>query len=287
MVKKVTKKKVVKNKVVKKTKKVKSPKLVLRNNKQIAMDFATKVHKKFDSIVKATILFGSEAKNQAKSTSDIDIIILIDDVAINWDIELIAWYREELAKIVEASKYSKDLHINTIKLSTWWDDLLHGEPVVINVLRYGEALIDLGGFFNPLKGLLLQGKVRSTPEAVYSALQRAPSHLARSKSAEIGAIEGVYWTMVDSAQALLMTIGKLPASPEHITKMLKENFVDKKLMKMELVIWYRDIYSLHKSIAHREIHEIKGVELDKWHDRAETFLNVTTKIIDRILDSQN
>ena len=287
MVKKVTKKKVVKDKVVKKTKKVESPKLVLRNNKQIAMDFATKVHKKFDSIVKATILFGSEAKNQAKSTSDIDIIILIDDVAINWDIELIAWYREELAKIVEASKYSKDLHINTIKLSTWWEDLLHGEPVVINVLRYGEALIDLGGFFNPLKGLLLQGKVRSTPEAVYSALQRAPGHLARSKAAEIGAIEGVYWTMVDSAQALLMTIGKLPASPEHITRLLKENFVDKKLMKMELVIWYRDIYSLHKSIAHREIHEIKGVELDKWHDRAETFLNVTTKIIDRILDSQN
>ena len=139
MVKKATKKKIVKNKVVKKTKKVKSSKFVLRNNKQIAMDFAVKVHKKFDSVVKATILFGSEAKNRAKSTSDIDIIIIIDDVAINWDLELIAWYREELAKIVEASKYSKDLHINTIKLSTWWDDLLHGEPVVINVLRYGEA----------------------------------------------------------------------------------------------------------------------------------------------------
>ena len=277
---------VVKKKTAKKKfKKVKLTKLVLRNNKQIAMDFATKVHKKFDSVVKATILFGSEAKNEAKSTSDIDIIIVIDDVAINWDLELVAWYREELGKIVNTSKYSKELHINTIKLSTWWNDLLHGEPVVINVLRYGEALIDLGGFFNPLKGLLLQGKIRSTPEAVYSALQRAPSHLARSKAAEIGAVEGVYWTMVDSAQALLMTIGKLPPSPEHITKMLKENFVDKKMMSMELVTWYRDIYSLHKAIAHREIHEIRGIEIDKWQDRAEKFLSATTKIIDRILES--
>lgn len=287
MVEKVKKKKSVKKKVVKKIKKPKLTKLVLRNNKEIAMDFATKVHRQFDSIVKATVLFGSEAKNEAKSTSDIDVIIIIDDVAIDWDLELIAWYREELAKIIETSRYSKDLHINTIKLSTWWDDLLHGEPVVINVLRYGEALIDLGGFFNPLKGLLLQGKIRSTPEAVYSALQRAPAHLARSKTAEIGAVEGIYWTMVDSAQALLMTLGKLPPSPEHITKMLKENFVDKKLMKMDLVIWYRDIYSLHKAIAHREIHEIKGIDLDKWHDRAETFLNVTTKIIDRILETRN
>lgn len=282
----VVKKKITKKKIVKKVSKVKPRKLVLRNNKQIAMDFATKVHKKFDSVVKATILFGSEAKNEAKSTSDIDVIIVIDDVAINWDLELVAWYREELGKIVNASRYSKDLHINTIKLSTWWNDLLHGEPVVINVLRYGEALIDLGGFFNPLKALLLQGKIRSTPEAVYASLQRAPSHLARSKAAEIGAIEGIYWTMVDSAQAMLMTLGKLPPSPEHITKMLKENFVDKKLMSMELVTWYRDIYSLHKSISHGEISEVRGIEIDKWHDRAEKFLSITTKIIDKILETR-
>ena len=34
---------------------------------------------------------------------------------------------------------------------------MHGDPVVINILRYGEALIDYGGFFNPLKSLFFSG----------------------------------------------------------------------------------------------------------------------------------
>ncbi|PIN89890.1 hypothetical protein COU60_02235 [Candidatus Pacearchaeota archaeon CG10_big_fil_rev_8_21_14_0_10_34_76] len=258
----------------------------LNDEKDIAVDFASRVHKKFGDMIKATVLFGSQAKNKAKSTSDIDIIIVIDDVSINWDLELISWYREELAKLISAQKYSRDLHINTVKISTWWNDLMHGDPVVINILRYGEAIIDIGGFFNPIKALLIQGKIHSTPEAIYTALQRAPSHLARSRMAEAGAIEGIYWCMVDSAQAALMTIGKLPPSPEHLTRMLKENFVDSKMLPMEFAIWYRDLFALHKSIIHGEIHEIKGAEIDVWQDRGEKFLRKMTDIIDKLIESR-
>jgi uncharacterized protein (UPF0332 family)/predicted nucleotidyltransferase len=258
----------------------------LKTEKDLAMDFAAKVHRRFDSIVKATVLFGSQAKNKAVSSSDIDVIIIVDDAAINWDMELVAWYREELAKIISSDENSRDLHVNTIKLTTWWNDLLHGDPVVINVLRYGEALIDIGGFFNPLKALLLQGRIYSTPEAVYTALQRAPMHLARSKAAEIGAIEGVYWSMVDSAQAALITFGKLPPSPEHVTAMLKESFVDTGLLKMEYVAWFRDIFSLHKSISHGQVREIKGADIDAWQERAEYFMKKMSEIIDQLLESR-
>ncbi len=256
------------------------------SKRDVAADFAVKVHKKFDTIIKATIFFGSQAKHTAKPGSDTDIVIIVDDVSINWDLELIAWYREELGKLISAQRYSKELHIVTIKLSTWWNDLLHGDPVVINIIRYGEALIDLGGFFNPLKALLVQGKIHSTPEAVYNALQRAPMHLARSKYAEVGAIEGIYWCFVDSAQAALMTIGRLPPSPEHITAMLKKSFVDKKMLKMDYIIWYRDIFALHKSIMHREIKEIRGVQIDMWQERAEQFMKKMAEIIDQLIDIQ-
>lgn len=262
-------------------------KRTLRNEKDIAMDFAEKVHKKFDRMIKSSVLFGSQAKDTAKSNSDIDIILIIDDASINWDLELIAWYREELGKLIAGQSYSKDLHINTIKLTTWWQDLLHGDPVVINVLRYGEALIDSGGFFNPLKALLLQGRIRSTPEAVYNALQRAPAHLARSKMAIISSIEGVYWTMIDAAQAALITAGKLPPSPEHIPQMLKTTFVDSGMLRIDKVRALRDIYVLHKGIVHREIHEVKGEEIDKWQDIAEKFLYDMSKLIDQILESTN
>lgn len=253
--------------------------------KDIAADFALQVHKKFDRLIKASILFGSQSKGTANATSDIDIILIVDDASINWDIELVAWYREELAKIISASRYNQELHINTIKLTTWWQDLLYGEPVVINIIRYGDVLIDIGGFFNPLKALLIQGKIRSTPEAVYASLQRAPMHLARSRSAELSAIEGVYWSMIDAAQAALMTAGKMPPSPEHIPLMLKQTFVDKNMLSIEFVRLIKDIHLLHKGIMHGQIVDIKGADIDAWQINAEKFLQEVTSLISRMIET--
>lgn len=260
------------------------PTLKLRKEKDIAMDFATKAYKKFDKIIKSVVLFGSTAKQTAVTGSDIDIIIIIDDVAINWDQELIAWYRGELEKIIKANPYQQVLHINTVKLSTWWEDLMRGDPVVINVLRYGEAMLDMAGFFNPIKALLIKGKIRATPEAIYSALQRAPAHIARSKMSELGAIEGLYWAMVDSAHAALIAANVPPASPEHIPVDLKETFVDTKRLKMKYVVWYRDLLMLHKSIVHGEIKNLKGVEIDAWQDRAEEFLSVMAQLVKDLVE---
>lgn len=268
---------------------VKSPvkdKSDLRTEKEIAMDFAIRAHKKFDRIIKASVLFGSQAKNQATIGSDIDVILIVDDASINWDLELVSWYREELAKLVSSEEYAKELHINTIKLTTWWRDLLYGDPVVINIVRYGEALIDSGGFFNPIKALLLQGKIHSTPEAVYAALQRAPMHLARSKSSELNAIEGVYWTMIDSAQAALMMAGKIPPSPEHIPELLKETFVDSGLLKMNYVSAIKDIYNLHKLVSHAQVLSIKGSQIDDWQVTAEKFMSEMTRIIDSLIETK-
>ena len=256
----------------------------VKTERDIAMDFAMKAQRKFSNLIKASVLFGSQARNTQTSDSDIDIILVVDDATIKWDMELVAWYREELAKIISSSNYNRELHINTVKLTTWWQDLLYGDPVVINILRYGEALIDIGGFFNPLKSMLLDGKVRSTPEAVYAALQRAPMHLARSHAAMLGAIEGIYWTMADSAQAALITAGKMPPSPEHIPQYIKETFVDTDLLKVSHVNFFSDMYNLHKSISHGKTHDIKGNEIDKWQTLAENFMMEMTSIINKLLE---
>lgn len=261
-----------------------SPTLKLRKESDIAMDFATRVYKKFDKMVKSVILFGSTARQSAVVGSDIDIIIILDDVTINWDQELIAWYRQELDGIMRRNPYQKSLHINTVKLSTWWEDLIRGDPVILNILRYGEAMIDLAGFFEPLKYLLIKGKIRSTPEAIYSALQRAPAHIARSRFAELNSIEGLYWAMVDSAHAALMAANVPPASPEHVPVDLKEIFVNTGKLKMKYVVWYRDLLVLHKKIAHGQLKNLKGVEIDEWQDRAEEFLEVMAKLVKDLID---
>lgn len=260
------------------------PTLQLKKESDIAMDFATKAYKKFDKLLKSVILFGSTVKQTTVTGSDIDIILLIDDVSVNWDQELIAWYREELEKLIKSNPYPQALHINTVKLSTWWEDLMRGDPVVLNVLRYGEAMIDYGGFFNPLKNLLLKGKIKSTPEAIYSALQRAPMHIMRSRNAELSSIEGLYWSMVDSAHAALIAANVSPASPEHLAIDLKTTFVDEGKLDMKYVIWYRDLLVLHKKIAHGEIKELRGVEVDVWQDRAEEFLNAMANLVKNLIE---
>ena len=259
------------------------PTLKLKREHDIAMDFALKAYEKFEKSIKSIVLFGSTVKQSAVVGSDVDIIIIIDDVSIHWDQEMIAWYREELDRILRANPYQKALHINTIKLSTWWDDLLKGDPVVINVLRYGEALIDLGGFFEPLKFLLIQGKIKPTPEAVHNALQRAPLHLERSNQAELSAVEGLYWTMVDSAMAALIAASVSPPSPEHIPVDLKQTFVDVGMLNKKYVDWYRDLLILHKKILHGEIRELKGIQLDDWQERAEEFMKVMINLVQDII----
>src|SRR3990167_7509742 len=253
------------------------------NERDVALEFAMEVHKKFDKLVKASILFCSQTKHSATKGSDIDMILIVDDASINWDIELVAWYREELAKLIASNKHQNELHINTVKLTTWWQDLLYGDPVVINILRYGEALIDSGGFYNPIKALLLQGKIHSTPEAVHAALNRAPFHLLRSRMYEMSAIEGIYWAITDSSQAALMMAGKLPPSPEHIPQMLKETFVDTNMLKYSYVKIASEIYELHRAINHRKVQNIKGAEIDKWQEIAEDFLQQMGRLIEVLL----
>jgi len=268
-------------KKVVKTTKQNYPTLQFKLESEIAMDFAIKAYENFDKIIKSIVLFGSSVKNTAVAGSDIDIVIVIDDASIKWDQELIAWYREELDKLLKKNPYQKSLHINTIKLTTWWEDLMRGDPVILNILRYGEAMIDFGGFFEPLKFLLLNGKIKSTPESIYTCLQRAPTHLLRSRAAELGAIEGLYWAMVDSSHAALIAAGLSPASPEHVPNDLKETFVSTGKLKMKYVLWYRDLLILHKKISHGEITELKGVLIDDWQAKANEFVKVMADLVNQ------
>jgi len=259
------------------------PTLNLINETDIALAFARKVYQKFDKLVKSVVLFGSTVKKNNTAGSDIDIIIIIDDASVKFDAELTAWYRDGLGKIIQANPYKQELHINTVKLTTWWNDLLKGDPTVINIIRYGEELIDFGGFFRPLRILLQDGKISSTPEAIYTCLQRAPLHLENSKRAEISSVEGLYWAMVDSAHALLMTAKITPPSPEHIPQLLKETFVDKRLLDSKYIGWYEEVFNLHKGLMHGTIRDIQGQNLDELQKKTESFIGIMAETINKIL----
>lgn len=259
------------------------PTLQLKTEREIAMDFAQKCYQKFDKLLKSIVLFGSTSKGTNTAQSDIDIILILDDAIVKFDDKLILWYREELGKIIQTSPYKKELHINTIRLTTWWNDLLKGDPVVLNIIRYGEPIIDFGGFFDPLKILLQDGRIKPTPESMYAMLNRIPMHIVRSKSAEMSAVEGCYWAIVESAQALLMAINIVPPSPDHLPIMIREHFVDKNLLKSYHVNNIRDIYDMHRKIVHGEIKDIDGKIIDDFQNKAEDFFKTCVSLINEII----
>lgn len=270
-------------KIAKSEKSDKVETLKISGEREIAMDFAVKVYKKFDKIIKSVVLFGSTAKQTSTNESDIDIIIITDDVTIRWDEELIAWYREELGKVIQHNPYKKSLHINTVKLSTWWQDLMRGDPIVINVIRWGEPLIDFGGFFTPLKILLQEGKIKSTPESIYTLLQRAPTHVARTRAAMLATVDGLYWAVVDSSHAALIAANVMPPSPEHIPEILTQEFVKKGLLKEKYVSFYSEIHELAKNIIHGNRVDLKGEKIDEYLLMTDDFLGQMAGIIDRVI----
>ena len=259
------------------------PTMKIKTRRDIAMDFAEKIVKKFDTLIKAVVLFGSTSKSLAGPGSDIDIVIVVDDATIKFDEKFTMWYRDELAKVVSKNPYKADLHINTVKITTWWEDLIKSDPVVVNIIRYGEALIDVGGFFVPLKSLLAKGKIKPTPESIYNIVNRVPGHIVRSRISEMSAVEGCYWAYVECSQAMLMAVNVLPPSPEHVPELLDEHFVKKGFLKKQILQDYAEIYQLHKDIIYGKIKNLDGKIIDTYQEKSENYFKITVKILNEIL----
>ncbi len=269
---------------MKKKKEVK--KSALDTDRDIAYDFSTKAYQKFRDIIKAIAMFGSATKQESTKKSDIDIVIIIDDCTVNWDEELIAWYREELAKLLASQKYKKDIHVNTVTLTAFWEEVRAGEPLVINVLRYGEPLVDLGGFFGPLKILLAKGRIRPSAEAIFTTAQRSGQHLGRANASLLNSVEGFYWAMVDSSHAALMALNVIPPSPEHVADLLNITLVKQKLISKDHVEWYEYVRKTAKTIIHGEINNISGKEIDDIKKKSEEFVREVNEITKALIKNQ-
>jgi len=245
----------------------------------IARKFTKLLYKEFGDLLKAVVLFGSVAREKIATEKDIDILIILDDVRIVLTKELIQTYRIILEKIV-AEVDPRRLHIQSMKLTSFWEYIRVGDPVAINILRYGISLLDTG-FFDPLQALLDEGRIRPTKESVYTYFTMAPASLHRSKQHILTAMVDLYWATVDAAHAALMHVGEIPPSPEHVADLLEQKLVKKRLIKKENVTIMRRLYYIFKQITHRKVSEISGVEYDTYKKQATKFVKEMQKFIEK------
>ncbi|MEM5824767.1 MAG: nucleotidyltransferase domain-containing protein [Candidatus Aenigmatarchaeota archaeon] len=158
------------------------------------------------------------------------------------------------------------------KLTEFWDYVRSGHPIVYNFIKDGYAVID-DGTFRTFQNLWLNGKIPLTREAIEKYIEDAPKKIIRAKSVKLLQIaEDCYYAIVNSAQALLMFLGKAPPTPSKLYEEFKKELVDKNLVEQEYAEWIREIVELRKKIEHQEIRDIKGEEVDLWIERAQKFV---------------
>ena len=248
-----------------------------KHDVDIAHRFANGLYKEMGSLIRAVVIFGSAARKKTTAKSDIDVLVILDDLTISLSPEVVNAYRVIVNKIIV--KVSTRLHITTLRFTSFWDYIRNGDPIGINILRDGVALID-SGFFEPLQALLKKGRIRPTSESIWTYYIRAPNTLHNSRWHLLQATIDLYWAVIDAAHAALMKHGEIPPTPEHVADLLEQKLVKKRLLEHKYVTIMRHFYKLMKMITHREIKEIKGKEYEHYYKTAEDFVKRMREFIE-------
>ena len=185
--------------------------------------FSVTLQTELKEFLKAVVLFGGHRKTPK---SDIDVLILLDDITSPITQELIQTYKIITENAIE--KINKKIHATSMTLTSFVDYSKVGDPVIINVLRDGVAVYDTN-IFEPMQELLRNGKIRPTMEAVHKYFDRAPRTILNSKWHVLQATLDLYWAVVDAGHAALMRLGEVPPTPSHMPKLIHEKLVKKKL----------------------------------------------------------
>lgn len=245
---------------------------------QLAEKFAHELKKELDKFLISVILFGSSARREHTKESDIDILVITDDASFAITEPLIETYKLIVEHLI--MKISPKFHVTSMTLTSFWEHTRAGDPVVVNILRDGVALIDFG-FFDPMQKLLKQGRIRPSEESVWKYFGRSPHTLLNSRWHLLQAALDLYWAVIDSAHAALMRKNEVPPTPEHVADLLDRVYVKHKLLESKYVDTMRKFYRLSKMITHREIREMKGAEYEKLYVEADEFVRRMRLLIEK------
>ncbi|MBI2130531.1 nucleotidyltransferase domain-containing protein [Candidatus Woesearchaeota archaeon] len=251
-----------------------------RYNKQdieLGYKFSNELYKELGSMIRASVMFGSSARGTTVQGSDLDMMIILDDLLMSLNREVIEAYRVIVQRLIV--KHSTRIHVTTLRFTSFWEYVRNGDPVAINILRDGVALID-SGFFDPLQALLKRGKIRPSQESIWSYYVRAPNTLHNSRWHLLQATLDLYWGVVDSAHAALMKVGEIPPTPGHVADMMEHSLVKKGLVERKYVFVMKNFYKLMKMITHGQKMQVKGEEFERYFAAADDFVRRMKLIIE-------
>lgn len=239
----------------------------------IVVKFAEETLKHFGDIVKGVVIFGSAAKGKMKKTSDIDVWVILDNTSFKMSEDL----DKVIAQIHLIGKKFGDLHIQTTPLTEFWQWIKRGSPELINFLRYGIVIYDVG-FIKPVQRMLEQGLIPPSEETVKLKVKSAELKIKRVKAEMKSMVFDLRYSVLDVCQAVVMYYYK--AQPDHhdIPQYL-EKLVNEGKLEKEWIDKFTEINKLWKNIDHKIVKEIDGLYLDKALKLAQEFFERMKKLL--------
>ncbi len=242
--------------------------------KQLALanKFKEEVLGRYKNIVKAIVIFGSFTRQDFHEKSDIDMLVVIDDVTARFTPEMKDEFDDRLYEIAKKTADSMTVQPAWM-LSEFWDMARIGHPLLFTIVRDGWALYDTG-FFIPVRKLLELGKIPTTLEAVEKFMETAPQKINRVETAKLYMIaEDLFYSMLNSSQAVLMYMGQNPPSPKHTPIIVKEVLVDDKLLEESYLQDLESVIEFRKKVEHKEVKTIDGQQLDDYIKKARSYVS--------------
>lgn len=247
----------------------------------ILKKFTKKLLEKHGPIIRSVVLFGSTAREEWKGESDIDVFVILDDTRER--ISPVKKDNIELDMLEISKKISKQLSVQQPYLLTeFWAMVREGHPIIFNFIREGIPVYDKD-IFLPIKRLLQMGEIKPSKEAVEKYIERGPKRIRRVENEKMYlVVEDLYYAMLESAQAVLMFLGKSPPRPSDAAAELRRSLVEMKLLDETYAEWLEGIIDVRKKFEHKKINSMTGADLDAWIDKADKFVKHMQNLIVKI-----
>jgi len=236
--------------------------------------FIEKLLSKYENLI-SVCLIGSRLSDKFDKSSDLDVIVLLDNTSSKIDEDRIKAEIKELAATVD-----KIIHCQVFFLTHFWNYVTSGSPITFTMLRDAKAYYDIG-FFETLQKLLRAGFIKPKTEDAERQLFIAKQLMKMTyHSINKGLVDNLQGAVVSATQSLLMLMGKEPPAPKQIPLALQE-LVKIKLIEEEYYLIAKKIIEVYKEIEHGKRSNLDAKELQIMYNYTNKFVIRIEELIQR------
>ena len=270
---------------IQKDKLPKNEKNYRQENIRICREFSKEIIEELTTLVKSIVLFGSNSTNTQTKESDIDVLIILDNISVFVSDELRESYKIITSQINQKVAKGK-IHLLTINLSDFYDMSRKADPILVNILRFGIPIFDTD-LFETHQYLLEIGRIKPTIESINNYKARANTLLDETKRHLENSILDLYYSVVDIVHSSLMVRKIISPSPKEMPKIFKDTFKKNKEI-YELYPIIKEIYEKAKEIEHKRLDaKVSGKLYDKLNAKTKKIVLVLNKFIENEMSKRD